>query len=153
MAEYEFLTLWLVEAPIERVWDQLYDVASWPRWWKGVTSTRALAPGGPDGVGRVFAIAWRSYLPYELAFEITVRRVERPHLIDGHAVGELTGTGCWRLFQHAGVTAVTYEWRVHTTKTWMNLLAPVARGVFAHSHDHVMRQGGEGLARRLATQA
>ena len=44
------------------------------------------------------------------------------------------------------MTAVTYEWNVSTTKTWMNLLAPVARPVFAYNHDMVMRWGGEGLA-------
>ena len=47
------------------------------------------------------------------------------------------------------MTAVTYEWNVRTTKAWMNLLAPVARPVFAYNHDVVMRWGGEGLARRL----
>jgi hypothetical protein len=47
------------------------------------------------------------------------------------------------------VTAVLYEWNVHTTRAWMNLLAPVARPVFAVNHDYVMRHGGEGLARLL----
>jgi hypothetical protein len=31
----------------------------------------------------------------------------------------------------------------------MNLLAPVARPVFAVNHDYVMRNGGEGLAKLL----
>jgi hypothetical protein len=31
----------------------------------------------------------------------------------------------------------------------MNLLAPVARPIFAWNHDYVMRNGGEGLARLL----
>ena len=39
-----------------------------------------------------------------------------------------------------------YEWRVHTTKPWMNLLAPVAKPIFAWNHDWVMRNGGTGLA-------
>ena len=46
--------------------------------------------------------------------------------MQGSAVGELTGTGRWRLFHHGGVTAVTYEWNVRTTKAWMNVLAPLA---------------------------
>ena len=44
------------------------------------------------------------------------------------------------------MTAVVYEWNVRTTKPWMNLLAPIARPVFAWNHDWVMRNGGEGLA-------
>jgi hypothetical protein len=34
----------------------------------------------------------------------------------------------------------------------MNLLAPLARPVFAWNHDVVMRWGGEGLARLLGTR-
>jgi Polyketide cyclase / dehydrase and lipid transport len=150
VAEYSFLTAWLLPgAPIERVWSELFDVASWPQWWKGVTEARELEPGGPDGLGKVFTISWRSFLPYDLSFTTTVTRVEQPNVMEGSAVGELTGTGRWRLFEHDGVTAVTYEWDVRTTKTWMNVLAPVARPVFAFNHDYVMRLGGEGLKIRL----
>jgi hypothetical protein len=67
----------------------------------------------------------------------------------GEATGELEGTGHWRLFEQDGVTAVTYEWDVRTTKPWMNLLGPVAKPVFEYNHDLVMRWGGEGLAQRL----
>ena len=67
----------------------------------------------------------------------------------GDAAGELTGAGHWRLFECKGVTAVTYEWDVATTKPWMNLIAPVARRVFEYNHNVVMRWGGEGLAQRL----
>ena len=56
------------------------------------------------------------------------------------------------LFEEDGVTAVTYEWNVHTTRAWMNALAPIARPIFAVNHDFVMRNGGEGLARLLGTR-
>jgi hypothetical protein len=96
-----------------------------------------------------YEIAWRSRIPYDLEFEFTVLHQDPPHAMDGRAAGDLEGTGQWRLFEHAGVTAVTYEWNVRTTKAWMNLVAPIARPVFEHNHDLVMRWGGEGLARRL----
>ena len=150
MADYRFLTAWLVDAPVGRVWDELFDVAAWPQWWKGVTQARELEPGEPDGLGKVFTISWRSFLPYELSFATTVTRVEKPHLMEGRAVGELTGIGRWRLFHADGVTAVTYEWNVSTSKAWMNALAPVARPIFAWNHDYVMRRGGEGLKLRLS---
>jgi hypothetical protein len=69
--------------------------------------------------------------------------------MEGDAVGELTGTGRWRLFEQGGTTAVTYEWNVRTTKAWMNALAPVARPIFEWNHDYVMRRGGEGLKCQL----
>ncbi len=96
-----------------------------------------------------YLIAWRSRIPYELEFEFTVRDLDEPHSMSGEASGELEGTGHWRLFEQDGVTAVTYEWNVSTTKPWMNLLGPVAKPVFEYNHDLVMRWGGEGLARRL----
>jgi hypothetical protein len=34
----------------------------------------------------------------------------------------------------------------------MNLLAPLARPLFEHNHNVVMRWGGEGLARRLGAR-
>jgi hypothetical protein len=96
-----------------------------------------------------YRISWRSRIPYELEFEFAVSEIDAPCCMVGHASGELEGTGRWRLFEDAGVTAVTYEWNVETTKAWMNLVGPLARRVFEHNHDVVMRWGGEGLARRL----
>jgi hypothetical protein len=96
-----------------------------------------------------YRIAWRSRIPYELEFEFIVRELDEPRSMSGEAAGELTGTGQWRLFEQDGVTAVTYEWNVHTTKTWMNMLAPFAKPIFEYNHNVVMRWGGEGLARHL----
>jgi uncharacterized protein YndB with AHSA1/START domain len=148
MAEYRFLTTWCLDAPIEAVWDTIFETERWPEWWKGVEKVVELEPGGPDRVGSVQRYTWKSRLPYRLEFDMRTTRVERPHLIEGVAEGDLDGSGLWRLYDGSG-TAVTYEWTVATTEPWMNLLAPVARPVFAWNHDVVMRQGGEGLARRL----
>jgi len=96
-----------------------------------------------------YRIAWRSRIPYDLEFDFTVLEMDEPRSMSGEATGELAGTGHWRLFEQDGVTAVTYEWNVHTTKAWMNAIAPVAQKLFAYNHDVVMRWGGEGLAERL----
>jgi Polyketide cyclase / dehydrase and lipid transport len=148
MAEYRFLTTWCLDAPIERVFDAIDDAASWPRWWKGVTRADLVEEGDADGVGRLWRFTWRSRLPYDLAFDSRVVRREPPHLLEGHADGELIGVGRWRLYDGLG-TAVVYEWNVRTARSWMNRAAPVARPLFAWNHDAVMRQGAEGLARRL----
>lgn len=149
MAEYSFLTTWLLEAPREQVWEAIYDQESWPEWWRGVEEAREMRPGEDGGVGTVARMVWKSLLPYRVEFEVTTKRIERPHLMEGHAVGELSGVGCWRLYEQGGVTAVLYEWNVSTSKAWMNLLAPVARPVFEWNHDWVMARGGEGIAQLL----
>ena len=154
LGEYRFLTTWLLEAERERVWEAVYESETWPKWWRGVVATERLADGDPAGLGQVGRYTWRSRLPYELVFEMRTTRVERPHLLEGEATGELAGTGRWRFFEHRRegerpLTAVLYEWEVATTKAWMNVLAPVARPLFKWNHDWVMRNGGVGLAGRL----
>jgi uncharacterized protein YndB with AHSA1/START domain len=150
MAEYAFLTTWLLDSPRQPVWEALHDQASWPSWWRGVEEAEELTrpPGGED-IGTVSRMVWKSLLPYRVEFEVTTTRVERPHLLEGHAVGELEGVGRWRLYEQDGVTAVLYEWNVSTTKPWMNLFAPLLRPAFAWNHDWVMARGGEGIARLL----
>jgi uncharacterized protein YndB with AHSA1/START domain len=150
MAEYAFLTTWLLESPREPVWEAIHDQASWPTWWRGVEEAEELSrpPGGED-VGTVSRMVWKSLLPYRVEFEVTTTRVERPTLLEGHAVGELEGTGRWRFYEQEGVTAVLYEWNVATTAPWMNRLAPLLRPAFEWNHDWVMARGGEGIARLL----
>jgi uncharacterized protein YndB with AHSA1/START domain len=152
MAGYRFLTTWLLDAPRQRAWEAIEDVERWPSWWRGVVSVRELAAGDADRVGCCYAVEWRSRIPYPVRFEFGVERVERPRLMEGRADGDLAGTGRWRLLEDGGATAVLYEWNVETTKAWMNALAPVARPVFAHNHNVVMRWGGEGLARLLGVR-
>lgn len=152
MAAYGFLTAWCLEAPVERVFATIHDSERWPEWWRGVESAVELEPGDEEGVGSLARYVWRSRLPYQLAFDMRTTRVERPWLMEGVAEGELRGAGRWRLFEQDGATAVLYEWSVETTARWMNLLAPLARPAFKWNHDVVMRQGGEGLARRLGVR-
>jgi uncharacterized protein YndB with AHSA1/START domain len=149
VAQYEFLTSWCFDAPIERVFGVLNDTAAFPEWWKGVVAVAVLEPGDADGVGELASYSWRGVLPYSLGFESRVVRVEPPYLIEGHATGELEGVGIWRLFAGPDGTAVLYSWRVRLTKPWMRMWGPLARPAMRWNHDHVMRQGGLGLAERL----
>jgi Polyketide cyclase / dehydrase and lipid transport len=151
VADYRFLTTWMLDASPTDVWDAIYHPEHWPEWWKGVVSVEKLAGGDYDGVGSVYRHRWRSVLPYSVGFDIRTTRVELPTLIEGEATGGLAGTGRWRFFQ-GDATVVTYEWMVRTTKPWMNALAPVARPFFEWNHDVVMRRGGEGLAGLLGAR-
>lgn len=147
--EYRFLTAWLLEAEQERVFDALWESARWTRWWPGVVEAVELEPGGADGIGRRGRYEWRSRIPYPVRFEVVTTRVERPALLEGEASGDLEGIGRWRLSQQGSVTAALYEWQVHSTKRWMNLLGPIAGPAFRWNHDHVMRAGADGLAELL----
>jgi hypothetical protein len=150
VAEYSFLTTWLLESPREPVWEAIHDQQRWPQWWRGVEEVTQLRDDGD--VGSVAGMVWKSLLPYRVRFEVETTRVERPHLMEGRASGELAGVGRWRLYEDEGVTAVLYEWNVATTRRWMNLVAPIARPIFEWNHDWVMARGGEGLARLLGVR-
>jgi uncharacterized protein YndB with AHSA1/START domain len=149
LGEYSFLTTWLLEAEREQVWEAIYDSERWPQWWNGVLEAEKLEEGNDAGIGQLGRYIWKAKLPYRVEFFIRTTKVERPFLLEGDATGELAGIGRWRLFEQDGVTAAIYEWNVHTTKAWMNALAPVAGPVFKSNHDYVMRNGGVGIAKLL----
>lgn len=151
MAHYSFLTTWGLDASLDEVWEAIHATERWPDWWPGVKVAERLVDGPGDGVGSVHRYVWRSRLPYDIEFRMRTTRVEPPYLLEGDADGQLSGTGRWRLWSGSG-TAVTYEWNVETTIPWMNAIAPVGRPVFRWSHDHVMRNGGRGLARLLGAK-
>ena len=152
MADYSFVTIWRFRSPLEPVWETVRRSEEWPAWWRGVERVERVEEGGPEGVGALMRYTWRSRLPYRLAFEMRLTRVEPLSAIEGEAVGELTGAGRWSFAHDAGVTRVRYDWDVRTTKRWMNLLAPVARPLFKWNHDAVMDWGADGLARRLGVE-
>jgi hypothetical protein len=152
MADYSFVTLWRFRSPLAPVWDLIYHSERWPEWWRGVERVEKIEPGDEAGLGSLHRYTWKSKLPYRLAFDMRLTRVEPMAFIEGEAVGELTGTGRWRLTEGEGVTRVRYDWNVATSKPWMNLLAPVARPLFKWNHDVVMNWGAEGLARKLGVE-
>ena len=151
MASYSFLTTWILDASHEDVWDAIYEIESWPRWWRGVRAVQKLEHGDVNGVGALYRHEWRSVIPYPVRFETRITRIEHPHVIEADADGELAGLGRWRFFG-GSETAVVYEWNVHTTRPWMNLLAPIAGPIFRWNHNVVMHQGGQGLADLLGAR-
>ena len=153
MADYEFITIWQFEAPQDKVWDLVFHSEQWPQWWRGVEKVERLRDGDVNHVGAIHRYTWKSKLPYRLVFDMETIRVEPPATIEGRAIGELQGVGVWKLSNDGGRTTVRYDWKVKTTKPWMNLLAPIARPFFKWNHDVVMDWGREGLEKKLSTSA
>jgi hypothetical protein len=149
MANYEFVTLWRFKSKLEPVWEMIYHSDRWPTWWKGVEAVSLVREGDASQIGSIYRYTWKSKLPYRLKFDMELTRVEPLSLIEGKAIGELSGEGLWSFSYDGDVTTARYDWKVETTKRWMNLLTPVARPFFKWNHDVVMRWGAEGLARRL----
>jgi hypothetical protein len=150
MSTYSFVTLWRLEAPIDRVYELIHDSLRWPEWWDAVIAVEERDPGDVvTGLGNVRRYAFKGKLPYRLSFDLRLTTLEPPWVLGGEASGELAGTGVWTLTEVAGTTLVRYDWNVQTTRWWMNLLAPFARGVFKANHDVVMRSGARGICAEL----
>lgn len=152
MAEFHFLTTWDLDAPVQTVWEAISDQLHYPNWWKYVASVTELEPSPPGGCGGLYLYRWKTALPYSLSFAMRHTRYEPPYVTEGTAQGELEGVGRWELKEIDGFTRATYDWRVRTTKPWMNLLAPLARPAFQWNHDQVMAEGGRALAAHLGVR-
>ena len=66
MTGYEFITIWELRAPLDRVWDEIYHSERSPEWWKAVEAVDPIAPGDASGIGGVRRYTWRGALPYRL---------------------------------------------------------------------------------------
>jgi Polyketide cyclase / dehydrase and lipid transport len=146
MTEYRLITLWRIKAPVQPVFDAIFDSLRWPDWWPGADHVEERAPGDTDGVGSVRRYTWKGRLPYRVCFDARTTRIERMRVLEASVSGDLEGIGRWTFSDGGEVTTVRYEWHVRTTRRWMNLLAPIARPVFSRNHHLLMRQGAEGLA-------
>lgn len=143
------MTIWRIEAPLEAVYTVIQDSLRWPEWWPGMEKVEQTAAGDTDGIDSIRRYYWRGKLPYPVVFEVRTTRIEKLVVIEGTARGDLEGVGRWHFARQGAVSLVHYEWHVHSTRWWMNLIAPVARSMFIRNHALIMAQGGEGLARRL----
>ena len=149
-ASYSFLTTWILDAPRGNVWDAIYEIEQWPAWWRGVGASTSSSTATVTGSGRSTGTSGGASSPIPCA--------SRPDHEHRAAVPD-RGEGRRRARRHRPLallrgreTAVTYEWNVHTTRPWMNLLAPIARPVFRWNHNVVMHQGGQGLADLLGAR-
>lgn len=146
---YSFITTWKIKAPLQEVWNVLYNQEDWPNWWKGVITVQPLQNGDVNNIGKKMRYSWKSFLPYTLSFDMTSVTITPLTYMEGNATGELEGVGKWFFKEENGITTVCYTWDVNTTKKWMNVLAPVLKPAFKWNHDVVMRWGAEGLAKKL----
>ncbi len=146
---YNFVTIWTIEAPIQAVCEAICYSQGWPLWWSNVERVEEIAPGDSQGIGSVRRYTWRGQLPYRLTFDIRVINFKPLAVIEGIASGDVEGQGRWSFTTEGTVTIVRYEWQVRTTRAWMNLLALFASPVIKWNHNAVMRQGGVALAHKL----
>lgn len=149
MVEFRLLSIWHIKAPLEDVYAAIRDLLSWPDWWPGVREVALVKAGDGNGIDSVWHASWQGQLPYRIQFDVRATRIEELVAIEGTAHGDLEGGGEWHFSRWGPVSVVRCEWHVRSNRWWMNLVAPLARGMFIRNHGRIMAQGGAALARRL----
>ena len=153
MPDYQFITVWKFDHHLPLVWQEIKTMSRWPEWWRYVAKVEFKKQGDANEIGAVRRITWRTALPYPLTFDSELVKEVHHQSMEGRAYGELEGTGIWTFSTENNLPIVRYDWQVKTTKTWMNLLAPIARPFFAWNHDRVINSGFVGLKKRLENLA
>jgi uncharacterized protein YndB with AHSA1/START domain len=146
-----FVTNWFFRAPVERVWEEIVDIPSWPSWWASWRKAAFHGSASPLQLGSVIDHEVRGDLPYSLRFRTVVTRFEPPQLLEIESSGDMVGTGRLVLEPRDHGTAVTYNWDVGLSNPLLNLLGKLSftRAMLEKNHDYVMDEGYRGLKKRV----
>ncbi|MGH2542643.1 MAG: SRPBCC family protein, partial [Ardenticatenaceae bacterium] len=102
-------------------------------------------------VGRRVKLTVKSALGYRLKLDVEIVEMEPPRYLSTLSRGQLEGTGVWEFAQEGDKTVATWTWIVESHHPLLNLLEPVAKGLFRWSHNDASRKGHRGLKRLLET--
>ena len=147
--QYNFVTVWKIEAPIQEVWDTIYDTENMPNWWKALLKVEVIDKGDQNRVNAVFKQTWRGKLPYQLSLLSRNEAIDYLKSIEITASGDLEGKGKWTFTEDGAIVTVQYNWDVKTTQKYMSFLAVILKPLLAWNHDEIMRWGAIGLANKL----
>jgi uncharacterized membrane protein len=101
-------TMVVIDAPIDRVWEVVSDIAGQPRWMHDMKSVRMTTPG-PTGVGSKGEATVRMY-GLSVSDPITVTAFEPPTLFALSHDGTFSGGGTIRLEPGADGSTTIVRW-------------------------------------------
>lgn len=151
MARYQFVDHWTVKAPIDDVYRYIADVQTYPQWWP-VYDTVEVVDGPATGPGGRARLTVKSALGYRLKIETEITDMTPPVYLGTVSRGQLEGTGVWELEQKGDVTYIIWTWTVESHHRLLNLLEPIAKPLFAWSHNDASEKGHQGLKRLLESR-
>lgn len=150
MADYHFVTSWEFKTSPDEVWPYAGDPARWKEFWPGLEEVRLLGGEGGGSEGSTYEFVFKSFLPYTVSLEGRVVTSDPPRRLVIATVGELEGTGVLDIESPmVGVTRTTLTWDTRSTVLWMNVSAPLMRGLYEWNHDFLMKKAGNGLSQIL----
>lgn len=149
--DYQFVTRWSVKSTVEETSEIIKDVADLSRWWPAVyIDVRKLLDGDEQGVGGIFSLNTKGWLPYTLKWQFRLTESREPFGYTLIAWGDLIGRGVWDFRQRGDLVDITYDWRVSASKPVIRRLSFLLKPVFSSNHYWAMRTGEESLRLELA---
>lgn len=153
MAQYKFVDHWYIKAPREEVFRYVADARTYPQWWPVYPKVEVLREVASGQIGGKARLVVKSALGYTLQLEAETVAIDPPHSIKTIATGQLAGTGEWEFLQEGDTTHAIFTWIVESTHPLLNVLEPIAKPLFAWSHDDASRKGHLGLKKLLEKPA
>jgi uncharacterized protein YndB with AHSA1/START domain len=143
VSSYTFRSEWRLEAPPQRVYDQLADVETYPRWWPQVRRARRIDEGSGE-------LTCRSLLPYDVVF-VMRRVVEDPAglVLRAELAGDLNGTSQWTIRADGSGTVAVFDEDVAVGSGTLRAASRFLRPALRFNHDLMMRSGERGLREYL----
>ena len=151
--EYRFVHHWHVpNATLEEVADILQDALALPQWWPATyLDVQQLEPGGAGGIGGLYEIYTKGWLPYTLRWLLQTAIVNYPHGLTIQAVGgDFHGEGIWEFVADGRHVEVTFTWTIVAHKPLLRALSFALKPVFRFNHNWCMKKGEESLKLELA---
>lgn len=148
---FHFVTEWFFRAPIDKVWQQVTDVRSYPTKWPIWKSAVFRGSERELQLGSVIDYVGRGPVPYSARFTFEITVFQPPRLMAYESSGDLVGKGRWVLQPHSGGTLVTSCWDVGTSIVLFDCLAslPFVKPIMRKHHDYVMAKGYRGFKAEL----
>jgi hypothetical protein len=148
--DYAFITNWRVEATVEEVYDILDDALTLPVWWPAVyLDVRNLGPMPERGLGNVYELFTKGWLPYTLLWRMRRTETNRPHGFAFEAFGDFVGRGEWKLTADGPHVDVVFDWRLRAEKPILRALSFLMKPIFAANHRWAMARGLQSLQLEL----
>jgi uncharacterized membrane protein len=67
--QYNFVTVWKIEAPIKEVWDVICDTENLPSWWKAVEDIKVIDRGDESGANFLVEQTWKGLFRNDKCFK------------------------------------------------------------------------------------
>jgi hypothetical protein len=152
--DYHFVTQWRVEASVEEVYRLISNATDLPRWWPSVyLDVHALEPGDKAGIGKVYSLHTRGWLPYTLHWQLRVTDARFPTGYSFLATGDFVGCGVWNFAQDGSWIDATFDWKLRADKPLIRYLSFLLKPIFSANHRWAMAQGEKSLRAELARRA